>query len=78
MVKLGHTFYNPEVKTDQIDTENEHDEVETDADVLSLPSVDYLAEVIGIRIPNKLSRSAELTLKRAVVSCTDILGDNGQ
>ena len=50
-------------------------EVETDPDVLSLPSVGALAMQLGLWMPTALSAKTELNLKRAVVSCLDILAD---
>jgi preprotein translocase subunit SecA len=50
-------------------------DVETDPDVLSLPSVGALAFQLGLWMPTTLSSKIELNLKRAVVSCLDILAD---
>ena len=50
--------------------------VETDQDVLSLPSAGALAKHLGLWMPTRLSVKTELALKRAVVSCLDLLEES--
>ena len=50
--------------------------VETDQDVLSLPSAGALARHLGLWMPARLSPKTELALKRAVVSCLDLLEES--
>ena len=50
--------------------------VETDQDVLSLPSAGALAKHLGLWMPTRLSQKTELALKRAVVSCLDLLEES--
>ena len=56
--------------------ETEPAEIETDEDVLSLPPVDALARHLDLWLPRQLQASTELNLKRAVVSCIDVIGDS--
>jgi hypothetical protein len=55
--------------------EEEEVEEETDPDVLSLPPVGALAAHLGLWMPAPLSARTELAIKRAVVSCLDLLAD---
>ena len=55
--------------------EEEEVEEETDPDVLSLPPVGALAAHLGLWMPTPLSARTELAIKRAVVSCLDLLAD---
>ena len=50
--------------------------METDQDVLSLPSAGALAKHLGLWMPTRLSAKTELALKRAVVSCLDLLEES--
>ena len=54
--------------------EEEAEEV-TDPDVLSLPPVGALAAHLGLWMPTPLTARTELAIKRAVVSCLDLLAD---
>jgi hypothetical protein len=72
LVALGITP-NPKVSSssDSI-TQSENipeDEIETDPDVLALPSVLELAQALDFWIPRNLTRKTELSMKRAVISC---------
>ena len=49
--------------------------VETDPDVLSLPDIYQVCQAINLWIPGPLSASAQLNMKRAVISCLDSIGD---
>ena len=49
-------------------------EEETDPDVLALPSTAALAAQLRLWLPQPLSAKAELALKRAAVSCSDLVG----
>lgn len=51
------------------------DEIETDEDVLSLPKVEELSKMLNIWLPSSLSYKAELALKRAVISCMDLIAE---
>lgn len=51
------------------------EEVETDPDVLALPSARALSKYLGLWMPQRLSNKAELSMKRAVVSCADLIKD---
>lgn len=89
LVKLGLTTVTPpeataEIKADSETTEvgtegesqNEEEEeveVETDPDVLSLPSVESLCSSLQISLPKRLKQKTELNLKRAIVSCLDMI-----
>ena len=53
--------------------EEEAVEEETDPDVLSLPSLEALAQYLEIGLPTKLKARTELSLKRAVISCLDYI-----
>ena len=60
----------------QDDDEVEKEEVETDPDVLALPSLAALAAHMGLSLPRAPSgnnKRVELDLQRAVVSCSDDL-----
>lgn len=54
--------------------EAEDSEVETDEDVLSLPAIPYLTAAMNLWTPGPLSKSAELAIKRAVISGLDLVG----
>eukprot|EP01041_Mallomonas_annulata_P006005 gene6005-12107_t len=56
-----------------ITVEEEVEEIETDPDVLALPSVSALCDYLSIALPVNLKPATELALKRAVVSCVDDL-----
>lgn len=56
--------------------EDEQVDEETDPDVLALPDVLDLANVLSIQLPKKLKMQTELDLKRAIVSCSDLLSDS--
>ncbi len=49
-------------------------EEESDSDVLSLPSITALAKSLDLWLPQQLQPNTELTLKRGVISCLDLLG----
>ena len=49
-------------------------EEESDSDVLSLPSATALAKSLDLWLPQQLQPNTELTLKRGVISCLDLLG----
>jgi len=49
-------------------------EEENDEDVLSLPSITALAKSLDLWLPQQLQPNTELTLKRGVISCLDLLG----
>jgi preprotein translocase subunit SecA len=53
----------------------EVEEEETDPDVLSLPPIGALAVHLDLWMPNKLTKKTELAMKRAVVSCLDLISD---
>mmetsp|Transcript_19540 Transcript_19540/g.18872 ORF Transcript_19540/g.18872 Transcript_19540/m.18872 type:complete len:1035 (-) Transcript_19540:297-3401(-) len=53
----------------------EAEEEETDPDVLSLPPIGALAVHLDLWMPNKLTKKTELSMKRAVVSCLDLISD---
>jgi len=57
-------------KTVLLDADNEP---ETDPDVLALPPIEALCDYLELALPVPLQPSTELALKRAVVSCTDML-----
>jgi len=52
-------------------------EIEEDPDVLALPSLSALARQLNVWLPQQPRRSTELNLKRAVVSCFDVLSEKG-
>ena len=49
--------------------------METDPDVLSLPDIYQVCQAINLWLPGPLSASAQLNMKRAVISCLDSIGD---
>ena len=57
------------------DVSNAEEDVETDPDVLALPSSRALSMSLGLWCPQKLSNRAELSMKRAVVSSSDLIKD---
>ena len=75
LVKLGISDM-PPAQEDIVDIGEEgEEEIETDEDVLSLPSIADLAASLDLWTPGPLSKSAELNLKRAVISCLDKIGE---
>merc|ERR1711871_1066079 len=76
LVKLGISDM-PPAQEDIVDIGEEgEEEIETDEDVLSLPSISDLAASLDLWTPGPLSKSAELNLKRAVISCLDKIGED--
>jgi len=62
----------PQVTTDEV----EEDLLgETDPDVVALPTIAAIAKSRDLWMPLSFSKSAELALKQAVVSCGDELGE---
>lgn len=57
----------------EVEVVEEEVEVETDPDVLSLPSVQDVASHLQIDLPVRLRKQTELNLKRAVISCLDYI-----
>jgi preprotein translocase subunit SecA len=57
-------------------TERSDDEIETDPDVLALPSAMALSKHLELWMPQQLSNKAELAMKRAVVSCADLIRES--
>ena len=51
-----------------------HSLTQNDEDVLSLPSITALAKSLDLWLPQQLQPNTELTLKRGVISCLDLLG----
>ena len=49
------------------------EEPETDPDVLALPATKELCDYLEIQLPQLLTPSVELALKRAVISCVDMI-----
>lgn len=66
------------VKQEAAKEEEEEEECdeETDEDVLALPDIKQLADQMNVWLPKKVSRQAELDLKRAVIQCVDSLDSN--
>lgn len=60
-----------ETKLDESSAEIEETIEETDPDVLSLPSIESIAQYLQIDIPKKLKQKTEIYLKRAIISCLD-------
>jgi len=58
------------------DNEDNFDEIETDEDVLALPSILELSASIDINLPSNPSNRVEMELKRAIVSCGDLFLKN--
>ena len=58
------------------DNEDNFDEIETDEDVLALPSIIELSASIDINLPSNPSNRVEMELKRAIVSCGDLFLKN--
>jgi preprotein translocase subunit SecA len=56
--------------------EEEEDIIETDPDVLSLPDINDLAKHLDFWLPKKLKKKTDIALKRAVISCVDLLGES--
>lgn len=54
-------------------SDEDEEEVETDPDVLALPSARALSKHLGLWMPQRLTNKAELSMKRAVVSCADLI-----
>ena len=58
------------------DNDDNFDEIETDEDVLALPSILELSASIDINLPSNPSNRVEMELKRAIVSCGDLFLKN--
>ena len=58
------------------DNDDNFDEIETDEDVLALPSIIELSASIDINLPSNPSNRVEMELKRAIVSCGDLFLKN--
>jgi hypothetical protein len=58
------------------DNDDNFEEIETDEDVLALPSIIELSTSIDINLPSNPSNRVEMELKRAIVSCGDLFLKN--